>query len=145
MLRNLIILKISLVLIILSRNAVIGAPVVENWPVFSDDDTVAVACAPLAGWYAVGDSFDDNVEIRNIQKKLIRSITEMEIEALLPWMNLSGGPDGPSGLAWSDSGRILFILVHDDTSPGDGQGSDAVLCYDTFTDQLSVFARLNLW
>lgn len=145
MLRNLIILKISLVLIILSRNAVIGAPVVENWPVVSDDDTVAVACAPLAGWYAVGDSFDDNVEIRNIQKKLIRSITEMEIEALLPWMNLSGGPDGPSGLAWSDSGRILFILVHDDTSPGDGQGSDAVLCYDTFTDQLSVFARLNLW
>jgi len=123
----------------------IAEPVVETWPVSGGDDVVTVACAPLAGWYAIGDSYDDNIEIRNIEKELVRTITRSEIKTLLPWMILEGGTDGPCGLAWSDSGRVLFILVYDDTSPGDGRGSDAVLRYDTFTDQLSVFTRLDLW
>lgn len=126
-------------------DSTIGDPVVQTWPVSGGDNVVTVACARLGGWYATGDSFEDNVEIRNIQKKLIRSITKADILALLPWMRLSGGEDGPSGLAWSDSGRLLFILVHDDNPPGDGQGSDAVLRYDTFIDRLSLFARLDLY
>src|SRR5204862_6224283 len=61
------------------------------------------------------------------------------------WTGLGGGPDGPSGLAWSDSGRLLFILVHDANLASDGQPSDAYLRYDTGTDSLSVFARLELF
>ena len=126
-------------------DSAIGDPVVETWPVSEGYDNVAVACAPVAGWYALANSLEDVVEIRNIQKDLVRSIRKGEIEALVPWMLFSGGQDGPSGLAWSDSGRVLFILVHDDTLPADEQGSDAVLRYDTFSDQLSLFARLDLY
>lgn len=118
----------------------------ESWPVNGPDITVATACAGLSGWYAVADAFEDNVEIRDVTRRLVRTITRAEIHALLPWFRLGGGPDGPSGgLAWSDSGRSLFVLVHDDTSSGGGKPSDAVLRYDTFREQLSVFARLNLF
>jgi len=136
---------VMVVVIVLVLDFVLADVVVETWPVSGGDDTVSVACAPLAGWYAVGDSYDDNIEIRNIKKELVRTITRSEIEALLPWMILHGGTNGPCGLAWSDSGRQLFILIYDIQTPGDGQGSDAILRYDTFTDQLSVFARLDLW
>src|SRR4030095_3197242 len=54
-------------------------------------------------------------------------------------------PDGPSALAWSDSGRLLFILVHDAAVPGDGQPSDGILRYDTGTDTLSLFSRVELF
>src|SRR5690349_1793680 len=88
-------------------------PVVQPWPVQGPDDTVAVAAAALAGSYAAADSFEDSVEIRDVNGTLLRTITRAELSALLPWMTLGGGPDGPSALAWSDSGRLLFILVHD--------------------------------
>jgi hypothetical protein len=120
-------------------------PVIETWPVQGPDDTAAVASPALSGWYAAADSFEDSVEIRDISGALVRTITRAEIGALLPWMSLGGGPDGPSGLAWSDSGRLLFILVHDANLASDGQPSDAVLRYDTGTDSLSVFARLELF
>ena len=47
-------------------------------------------------------------------------------------------------MAWTDSGRSLFIVVTDDAPSGDGLGSDAVLRYDTATDMLSLFARANI-
>jgi hypothetical protein len=108
------------------------------------DDTVAVAAAALSGWYATADSFEDNVEIRDINQTLVRTITRQEIVALLPWMSLDGGPDGPDALAFSDSGRLLFIGVHDDTIPPDGLPSDGILRYDTQTDDLTLFARLEI-
>jgi len=129
----------------LAAGVVRAQPVVQVWPSAGPDDTAAVAAPALGGWYATADSFEDLVEIRDIDQNLHGAITRSQIAAQLPWMGLDGGPDGPSGLAWSDSGRLLFILVHDANLPGDGLPSDAVLRYDLGTGSLSVFTRLELF
>lgn len=121
-----------------------AAPVASPWSVEGPDDSAGVAAARLSGWYAVADSFEDSVEVRGIRGELLRTISRGEIEALLPWMTLDGGPSGVGAVALSDSGRLAFIVVHDDAPAGDGQGSDAVLKYDTARDLLSVFARLEV-
>lgn len=122
----------------------VAGPVEQAWPVNGPDDTCAVAAAALGGWYAAADSYEDNVEIRDITQSLVRTISRAEILALLPWMSLDGSTDGPDALAFSDSGRLLFIGVHDASTPGDGLPSDAVLRYDTQTGALTVFARLDI-
>ncbi len=122
----------------------LAGPVTANWPVVGPDDSAAVAAAALSGWYAVADSYEDNVEIRDVNRALVRVISKAEIQALLPWMSLDGSPDGPDSLAFSDSGRLLFIGVHDANAASDGFPSDAVLRYDTLTNSLSVFARVEL-
>ncbi len=121
-----------------------AAPDPAAWPVSGPDETAAVAAASLSGRYAAADTLEDTVEIRDVRAALSRTISGAEIAALLPWMDLGPGPDGPGALAWSESGRLLFILVHDDTTPPDGLGSDAVLRYDSYTDALSVFVRAEL-
>ena len=122
-----------------------AAPVLAPWPVTGDDDSAAVGAARLSGSYAVGDTFENSVEVRDVRQNLLRTITAGEIQALLPWMSLDGGPDGPSSIAVSDSGRQVFILVHDDTVAGDGGASDGVILYDTFDNTLRLFARVNLF
>ncbi|NOS69993.1 MAG: hypothetical protein HOP33_08685 [Verrucomicrobia bacterium] len=122
-----------------------AAPVQSSWPVVGFDDSAAVGAARLSGIYAVGDSYENNVEVRDIRQNLLRTISTSEIQALLPWMSLDGGPDGPSGLAVSDSGRQVFILVHDDTVAGDGGASDGVILYDSYDNALRLFARVNLF
>jgi hypothetical protein len=134
----------ALIAVFVSLPALAG-PVTSPWPVNGPDDTVAVAAASLSGWYAAADSYEDNVEIRDINQTLIRTITRDEITALLPWMSLDGGPDGPDSLAFSDSGRLLFIGVHDDTTAPDGGPSDGILRYDTQTGDLALFARLEIF
>lgn len=113
------------------------------WPVEGPDDTACVAAAAFSGWYAAADSFEDSVEVRDIRGTLRHQITRGQIASLLPWMDLGGGPDGPSALSWSASGRLLFILVHDANPANDGQPSDAVLRYDNSSGALGVFARLE--
>ncbi|MEO1130688.1 MAG: hypothetical protein AAFX05_13425, partial [Planctomycetota bacterium] len=120
-----------------------GAPQETAWPVEGPDDTVAVAAASLSGWYAAADTFEDRIEVRDITGALRHVIEKTEIESLLPWMTLAGGPDGPNALAWSDSGRLLFVLVHDNAPSGDGMPNDAVLRFVPSTGELSVFARLD--
>ena len=121
-----------------------AAPVVSSWPVAGYDDSAAVGAARLSGIYVVGDSFENTVEVRDIRQNLWRTISAAEIQALLPWMSLDGGPDGPSAIAVSDSGRQVFILVHDDVPATDGGASDGVILYDSFDNALRLFARLNL-
>jgi hypothetical protein len=121
-----------------------ASPVMRAWPVSGDDDTIAVA-AGFEGCYATGDSFKDAVEIRDIETNLRRTITRDEIVALVPWLVLSGGQDGISGLAFSDSCRLLFILVYDSTPPQTDMESDVVLRYNTWDNTLRVFAQLNLF
>jgi hypothetical protein len=120
-------------------------PVLSPWPIEGENDAPAVAASDLGGYCAAGNSSSDRVELRDIRGVLLRAITRAEILALLPWMNLDAGPDGPSALALTGSGRSLFVLVHDDTFAPDGQGSDAVLRYDLATNTLGVFARLDLY
>ncbi|CAG1004246.1 hypothetical protein PHYC_03127 [Phycisphaerales bacterium] len=120
-------------------------PIISPWTVSGEDDAVAVAAAPFGGFFAVADSFGDRVEVRDFRQNLLRSISRAEMAGLLPWMNLDGGPDGPDALAFTSSGKSLFILVHDDTLPPDGQGSDGILRLDVATNSLSLFARLDLF
>lgn len=126
-------------------SAVRGDVVSTAYPFVGGNDAAAVASAAFSGWYAVGDTFQDRVEVRDARGELKRAITRSEMAGLAPWMSLDGGPDGPSGLAFSASGRVLFILVHDDTVPGDGQPSDVLLRYEVSTDTLTRQARLNLF
>ncbi len=121
-----------------------GAPVESPWPVDASGGAVATAAAALSGHYAVANTSDDSIEVRDIRGDLQRTITRAEIEALAPWFDLEGGPDGPCGLAFTDSGRSLFILAYDTTTPPDGLASDVVLRYDTFLDTLTLFTRVNL-
>ncbi len=60
-------------------------------------------------------------------------------------MTLDGGPDGPSALAFSASGRLLHVLVHDDATPSDGLPSDVLLRLDVSTGQLTRQARLEVF
>jgi hypothetical protein len=124
--------------------AALGAPVSEGWPTESGAAVSAVAASALGGYAATADLSTDRVEVRDALGGLRRVITREEIAGLLGWMNLGPSGDGPGALAFSDSGRLLFIAVHDATPAGDGQGSDAVLRLDTQTGELSVFARLEL-
>lgn len=94
---------------------------------------------------AVADAFDDRVIIRGAPGTVIRTITRAEVVALCPWMSLDPGPDGPSALAFTSTGKQLFISVHDDVIPGGGLGSDAVLRYDVTTNTLTLFARLDIY
>jgi hypothetical protein len=121
-----------------------GAPVAEPWNTQHADPVSAVAAAQLSGWYATSETAQDSIEIRDIRQDLIRRITRDELEVLLPWMTLDQGNDGPRALAWTDSGRALFIVVCDDAPSPDGLGPDAVVRYDTTTDELSVFSRTDI-
>lgn len=121
----------------------VASPVEITWPVAGPDDTSALAAAAYSGWYAAADTFDDSVEIRDIRAALRFTIARPQIAALLPWMSLDGGPDGPNAVALTATGRVLYILVTDSDLAGDGLGSDAVLRFDIPSGLLSVFARLD--
>lgn len=121
-----------------------GQPIADVWPTSASGAADAVAAAELSGWYATASCAEDVVELRDIRGDLMRALTRAELNAQAPWMTLDNSADGPSSLAFTDSGRLLFIVVHDDISPGDGQPGDVVLRYDTALDQLSLFARLEV-
>lgn len=122
-----------------------AAPIESNWHAEGPDDTAAVAAASFAGFRATADTFEDRVEVRDVRGVLVRSISRAEFAALLPWMSLDGGPDGPGAIAMSATGRMLFVAVHDDTVAGDAMPSDAVVRMDVSTGALSIFARLELF
>ncbi|MDX2146038.1 MAG: hypothetical protein SFZ23_00835 [Planctomycetota bacterium] len=121
-----------------------GAPVSEPWPFASSADAAAVAAASLSGWHATSSTLADAVEVRDAQGGLVRGISAANIVALAPWMQLDASGDGPSAMAFSDSGRLLFIAVHDAASAPDGQANDVILRYDTQTDTLGLFARVSI-
>jgi hypothetical protein len=110
----------------------------------SSGEGSAVAAALLAGRYASASTAFDTVTVRDVDQAIRRTITRSEIKALLPWMDLTPSADGPGAIAFSDSGRILYIAVHDAASASDGNPSDAILRYDVLDDSLTVFARLEL-
>ncbi len=107
------------------------------------DDTAGVAASSLSGWHAFADSFEDTVEVRLADGSLVATISRSQIASLVPWMTLDGSTDGVGAVAFSDSGRLLFIAVHDSVSAPDGQPGDAVLRYDTSTGALTLFARVE--
>jgi len=112
-------------------------PQVQPWPTQGVGGAVACDAADLSGWYATADTASDTVEIRDVRGGLLETITRAELAAVVTWMTLDGSADGPSALAWSDSGRLLFIAVHDDEPGGGGLGSDAALtpCCDRWLSE----------
>lgn len=126
-----------------STSSVVAAPQTSVWPVENTGEHSACAAAELSGWYAVADTGTDTIEIRDVRGVLIRQIGRAELSTLITWMTLDTSADGPSALAWTDSGRALFAVIHDD-EPGGGLGSDAVVRYDTVLDQLTLYARAEI-
>jgi len=118
-----------------------GAPVVSAW---GDGPADSADAAELSGWYATGATMSDTVTIRDVRQTIMRTISREEIQQLAPWMSLDASGDGPCALAWTDSGRILFIVVTDDSPSPDGLGSDVVLRYDTTSDELTRFTRAEI-
>jgi hypothetical protein len=101
----------------------------------------SVGAAALSGWYASASTSTDTVEFRDIRGELMGTLDRAALQTLLPWMTLDSSGDGPSAVSMSDSGRLAFVLVHDDAVPGDGLGGDAVIRVDTDTWATSVFTR----
>jgi hypothetical protein len=121
-----------------------AGPMVESWAFEGGGGAAAVAAAELSGWYATAETEGDTVEIRDVRQTLMRTITRVEIMSLAPWMSLDAGHDGPTALAWTDSGRALFIVVTDSAPAPDGLGSDVVLRFDTTLGTLTRFARAEI-
>ncbi|MBZ0171442.1 MAG: hypothetical protein K8E66_03600, partial [Phycisphaerales bacterium] len=121
-----------------------AAPQTSVWPVENIGEHSACAAAELSGWYAVADTGTDSIEIRDVRGVLIRQIGRAELSTLITWMTLDTSADGPSALTWTDSGRSLFISVHDNEPGSGGLGSDAIVRYDTVNDVLTLFARAEI-
>ena len=115
-----------------------GAPVTAPVELAGGDSAVSAAASRLGATMAVADAFENNVEIF-VEHEFKRRVTASEIAALLPGIALGGGPDGPSALAISDSGREVFIVVHDDV------GTDGVLVYNVIDDTLAHFASVEVF
>jgi len=122
----------------------VAGPVTSTLSLPGPDDTACIASARFGGVSAFGDSFEDTIEIRDHEGQALRTISKAEIEALVPWMDLDGNADGPCAMAWSDSGRRLYIAIYDANTATDGGASDAILLYDRFEDAFVRFARLEL-
>lgn len=135
---------LALIVLMSCGRSSLAEPVRAEWASQAGGPAGSVDAAELSGWYAVAHTNDDSIEIRDIRQALIRRITRDEILTHAPWMSLDSGPDGPAALAWTDSGRSLFIVVTDASPSTDGLGSDVILRYDTTTDLLSRFARAEI-
>ncbi len=120
-----------------------GSPLESTWPWSGSHLTSPpiTAASPLAGFYAAADATSDRIEVRDLRGTLLRAITRDQIATLVPSVALSDSPDGPAALCFSDSGRLLFIAIRDDAN---GSTGDAILRYDTHTNDLRLFASLDL-
>ena len=116
--------------------------VLSSWNYSGGKSTLTTA-AEVTGRYAVAGRNSSLIEIRDIRQKLLHTITEKQIQAAVPWANIQGSQYGISSLAFSTSGRYLFIgICANPNSPGGLQAKDAVLQYNTNTKVLNLFTRL---
>ena len=137
-------MKFAIPFLCMSACSAHAAPEIGEWASGHGASVDAVAGAELSGWYATSSTSLDQIDIRDIRQQVMRTITRDELQALVPWMALNETSDGARAIAWTDSGRSLFLAVSDDAPDPDGFGSDAILRYDTTLDELSLFARADL-
>ncbi|GEA51843.1 hypothetical protein VIN01S_26470 [Vibrio inusitatus NBRC 102082] len=107
---------------------------IESWE-YSGGKPDLVAAARYAGLYAVADRSSNMIEILDINQKQVALINEAELLAVLPTgTSLFGSQYGPVSLAFSASGRLLFIGIS-----GDNYG--AILRFNTGNHSLSLFVE----
>lgn len=131
-------------IVLVSAFAARGEPVVSAVTLTTVARSDAVAAARFSGLKAFADTATNSVEIQDVDGNTVRVLSGAEIAALMPWASFDVGPDGPCAMAWSDSGRRLYISVYDANSATDGAPSDAVLLYDRYENAFVRFARLEL-
>lgn len=117
-----------------------------NWPFAGNAEIVAAAS--YAGFYAVANrSAADSVEIRDIRGNLYdpdpyhatftpAPINRAGMEALMT-ASISGADAGISGMAFTASGRQLFLAVCGAAGVAD---NDAILAFNVNTQTLRLFA-----
>jgi hypothetical protein len=118
----------------IGTNAVLSA-----WAYNNANPATLTASSQLAGLYAVGNRIDDSIEVADINGTNIATITSAMIQAAAGDLDLSGNIGGPCSLAFTPSGRLLFIGICSASGSGD---KDAVLMYNFNLDTLRVFDRL---
>jgi hypothetical protein len=126
-------------------DAVAGPLPYGAWSYETSDRVMNVAAAQLAGLYAAADRTADAVELRDIKQVLKKRITSADILAVMPWADLATDGFGPCGLAFTPSGRQLFIAVIG--GPGSTNGAnpkDAILTYNWNLDELRLFKQVDL-
>lgn len=121
-----------------------AGPISTSWPMTGSNDCSSVAAAAVSGWYAVADTLDDQVELRDSGTNMVRTIGPTDFTTVCPWMTFDTSIDGPVAITFSDSGRLLFIAVRDSSTASDGLPSQAILRFDTQTGELRLFRRLTL-
>ncbi|MEM1165319.1 MAG: hypothetical protein AAGI30_03415 [Planctomycetota bacterium] len=121
-----------------------SGPAQETWATGGLGSASASGAAAVSGWYAVADTTQDAVQVRDVRGAIVHEIDRDDIAALMPWASFDTGADGPVALASTDAGRAIFILIGDDTLVFGGESDDAVLRLDTHTGQLDLFARFSL-
>ena len=106
---------------------------IEPWGDTPGSDLVAAA--RYAGLYAVADRASDSVTVFDVHQSPVVQISGDDLQRALPdGLTLHGDELGPVGLAFSSSGRLLFITV-----AGAQQGS--VLRFNTHTNALVPFVQ----
>ncbi|MCW8834186.1 MAG: hypothetical protein OQK09_07950 [Colwellia sp.] len=112
--------------------------VVNDWAFSGSEAVSIVAAAQVSGDYAVASN--QLIEIRDIRQSLLNSISAADIQALLPEVNLSTDSRICS-MSFTASGRMLYMGI---CTSGSDTDKDAILAYNTNTEQLSVFDRLTI-
>ncbi|MGF1758227.1 hypothetical protein L4D76_09830 [Photobacterium sagamiensis] len=111
----------------------------ESWP-FEEEQSHLVAAAKVAGYYAVANASSMAIEIRDISKSVLHTVSFSDIRQLLPDMQLTH--DTPlCGMTFTPSGRFLYFAVCNGQS---GVVEDAILALNVNTRELSLFDRLIL-
>ncbi len=116
-----------------------GAAVTAAWPYGGSNPATLVAVSQAAGLYAVAERVSDRIEIRDIRGTNIATVTSAMLQAAATNLNLSGSVGGPCSLAFTPSGRLLYIGV---CSASGGTNKDAVLLFNLNLGTLTVFDRL---
>ncbi|MBK1792209.1 Ig-like domain-containing protein [Persicirhabdus sediminis] len=104
-----------------------------------------VASAEAVGMYAVASRESGQLEIRDIRGAVQREVTSEQIRVLMPWADLRGNDFGINSMAFSMSGRLLYIGIcaNEESSLGNANEKDAILRFNYNTNELTLFARTN--
>ncbi|WP_234042050.1 Ig-like domain-containing protein [Persicirhabdus sediminis] len=129
----------------ISISAVTGSLPYLSWNHQFGTRVSAVAAAPYAGLYAHAERVSNSVVINDIDGNELARIDAAAMKQAAPWLDFSGDDYGPAGMAFTASGRQLFItLIGSPSSSNGGEPKDAILAYNHNLNELRLFAQVDL-